>query len=156
MANWFSETIRPRMRKGVISAMYMGEVIEAAPMPIPPMKRNTMNSARVRGRAVPTAETKNARAAEDQHLLAAETVAEESGRSRPERTAGQGAGGGKALPKRRQLEADPQEADGPGDNRRIVAEQQPAQGRHRPSTGRHNAVLPPRSWLVSIVKQPHG
>ena len=63
MANWFSETSRPRMRKGAISAIYMGDVIEAAPMPMPPMKRKTMNSTRVRGKAVPKAETKNARAA---------------------------------------------------------------------------------------------
>ena len=63
MANWFSETMRPRMRKGVTSAMYIGEVIEAAPMPIPPIKRKTMNWASVRGRAVPRAETKKARPA---------------------------------------------------------------------------------------------
>ena len=63
MANWLSETMRPRMRKGVISAIYMGEVIEAAPMPMPPDEAEDMNVVSVRGRAVPRAETKKARAA---------------------------------------------------------------------------------------------
>ena len=30
MANWLSETMRPRIRAGLISAMYIGLVIEAA------------------------------------------------------------------------------------------------------------------------------
>ena len=42
--------------------MYMGEVIEAAPMPSPPMMRKIMNCVNVLGNAVPTAEIRNSRA----------------------------------------------------------------------------------------------
>ena len=59
MANWLTETMRPRIRAGLISAMYMGLVIDAAPTPTPPTMRKTMNSVRVRGIAVPMAETRN-------------------------------------------------------------------------------------------------
>ena len=59
MANWLTETIRPRSRAGLISAMYIGLVIEAAPTPIPPIMRKIMSWLRVRGIAVPMAETKN-------------------------------------------------------------------------------------------------
>ena len=43
MANWLTDTMRPRIRAGEISAMYMGELIEAAPIPTPPRMRKTTN-----------------------------------------------------------------------------------------------------------------
>ena len=36
IANWFNDTKRPRILAGLISAMYIGLVIEAAPTPKPP------------------------------------------------------------------------------------------------------------------------
>lgn len=39
MANWFHETRLPRRPAGAISAMYIGDSIEASPTPIPPMIR---------------------------------------------------------------------------------------------------------------------
>ena len=59
MANWFAETMRPRMRAGLISAMYIGLVIEAAPTANPQRMRKRTNWARLDGTAVPMAETKN-------------------------------------------------------------------------------------------------
>ena len=55
--------MRPRMRKGVISAIYMGEVSDAAPIPNPPRTRKKMNVLSDRGMAVPMAEAKKASAA---------------------------------------------------------------------------------------------
>ena len=63
IANWFSETIRPRIGAGEISAMYIGELIEAAPTPMPPSKRKATNQNNVGGSAVPMAETRNSTAA---------------------------------------------------------------------------------------------
>ena len=65
MANWFKATMPPRMRKGVTSAMYIGEVIEEMSMPTPPRKRKIMNSGRLRGKAVPRAEINNGHGRED-------------------------------------------------------------------------------------------
>jgi len=39
--------------------MYMGEMFEASPITTPPSMRNTMNSAKVRDRAVPMPVAKN-------------------------------------------------------------------------------------------------
>ena len=56
IANWLIETMRPLIRAGDISAIYIGLVIEAAPTPIPPMILKIMNSNKVLGKAVPSAE----------------------------------------------------------------------------------------------------
>ena len=74
MASWFSDTRRPRIRAGAISAIYMGDVIEAAPTPTPPSMRKTTNQDRLGGIADPIAETRNMAAHADQHLLAPEPV----------------------------------------------------------------------------------
>ena len=63
IANWFTETMRPRMRAGLISAMYIGLVMDAAPTATPQRMRNDTNSTRLRGIAVPMADTKNNTAA---------------------------------------------------------------------------------------------
>jgi len=47
------------MRAGLISAMYMGEEMEAAPTPIPPMMRKMTKMPIVGGTAVPMAEIRN-------------------------------------------------------------------------------------------------
>ena len=39
MANWFQLTNVPRMLLGAISAMYMGQMAEANPTPMPPNTR---------------------------------------------------------------------------------------------------------------------
>jgi hypothetical protein len=39
MATWLTRTSRPRIRAGATSAMYMGEMMEARPTPIPPTIR---------------------------------------------------------------------------------------------------------------------
>ena len=59
IANWLTETKRPRTRAGEISAMYIGEAIDATPTPIPPMMRKTTKRSNVSATAVPRAETKN-------------------------------------------------------------------------------------------------
>lgn len=59
MANWFTETMRPRIRAGVISAMYIGDASEATPTPTPPRMRNTTKTQNRCGNAVPTAEARN-------------------------------------------------------------------------------------------------
>ena len=62
IANWLSETSRPRIRAGLISAMYIGLVIDAAPTPSPPRMRYRTNSVTLRGMAEPIAEIKNSTA----------------------------------------------------------------------------------------------
>lgn len=63
MASWLRLTMRPRMRAGLISAMYIGLVMEAAPTPMPPRKRQRTNPVRVWETAVPIAEARNMTAA---------------------------------------------------------------------------------------------
>jgi hypothetical protein len=69
MANWLMETMRPRMRAGEISAMYIGEVIDAAPTPTPPMTRKTTKVAKLGGNAVPMADARNMTAAMSRTFL---------------------------------------------------------------------------------------
>jgi hypothetical protein len=59
MVSWLIDTNRPRAWAGEISAMYMGERLEANPMPTPPSNRNTLNHAKLHARPVPTAESVN-------------------------------------------------------------------------------------------------
>ena len=59
IANWLTETMRPRIRAGEISAMYIGEAIEATPTPTPPRMRKTTKRPNESASAVPTAETRN-------------------------------------------------------------------------------------------------
>lgn len=58
IANWLTETILPLMRAGDISAIYIGDVIEAAPTPIPPIILKIMNIVKFLGKAVPRADAK--------------------------------------------------------------------------------------------------
>ena len=62
IANWFMETILPRILAGLISAIYIGEVIDAAPTPTPPIILKIINSVRVLGKAVPKAEIRKKKA----------------------------------------------------------------------------------------------
>ncbi len=101
MANWLIETIRPRIRAGEISAMYIGEVIEAAPIAKPPRMRKTTNIVTLCGSAVPTAETRKNNAGQDQHLLPPQPVAQEAGHRRPCRAAQKHARRGPARLQRR-------------------------------------------------------
>ena len=39
MANWFHDTSVPRRLEGATSAMYMGQMADAMPTPMPPMMR---------------------------------------------------------------------------------------------------------------------
>ena len=98
MANWLTETMRPRIRAGEISAMYMGEVIEAAPMPSPPMMRKKTNSVKLRGKAVPKAETRNSTAETSSTRLRPRRSLSMPAKAGPEGAAEQGAGGRPALP----------------------------------------------------------
>ena len=58
MANWFSVTILPRIRGGVTSAMYIGEMIDAAPTPMPPRILKMTKNASVGAPDVPAALTR--------------------------------------------------------------------------------------------------
>ena len=51
-------TIFPRIGAGEISAIYMGAAMDAAPTPMPPNIRNTINWLNVSGNAVPNADIK--------------------------------------------------------------------------------------------------
>ena len=61
--NWLMDTKRPRKWAGAISAIYIGERLEAMPMANPPMRRNTLNSPNVSAAPVPTAVQMNSPAA---------------------------------------------------------------------------------------------
>lgn len=54
--------MRPLMRAGATSAMYIGAVIEAIPTPAPPRIRNVTNVAKASGSAVPTADARKSAA----------------------------------------------------------------------------------------------
>ena len=114
--------------------MYIGEIIEAAPMPRPPRMRKTTNCVTFGGKAVADGrDEKQHGGREDQHLLAAQA----------RRSACRPAPRPHAQPTKAQAAAQPFHNCGsrlkcssrkpmaPGDDRRVVAEQQPAQRRHR-------------------------
>jgi len=63
MASWLTVTSRPRRCDGAISAIYIGEVMAAKPTPIPPTARQMQKSKKVRGSAVPMADTRKHTAA---------------------------------------------------------------------------------------------
>src|SRR5690554_1695986 len=81
MANWLSETKRPRILAGAISPMYTGLMAEASPTPIPPTTRYTLNTIKrailgspslknnVSGKADPRADKKNKKAASIKECL---------------------------------------------------------------------------------------
>ena len=56
MVSWLTETSRPRTSAGEISAMYIGDKLEARPMPMPPTRRKTTNTVKSPASAVQTAE----------------------------------------------------------------------------------------------------
>ena len=131
MANWLTETMRPRMRAGLISAIYIGLVIEAAPTANPQMIRKMTNWVRLLGTAVPMAETKNRTAERISTFL------------RPHRSLRVPASQAPSPhPRRVQLAAQPvstglsmemgfHEADGPGDHGGVVAKEQSSQRGHQ-------------------------
>jgi len=61
--------MRPRCRAGLISAIYIGLVIEAIPTPNPPIIRNMTNSVSVCAIAEPSAEIRKRRAAKIRVVL---------------------------------------------------------------------------------------
>ena len=81
------------------------------------------------------AEIMNSMAAIKQHFFAAQGVAEHAGPGGPEDAAHQVARSHPALQDRIQLEMLLHEADGAGDDGRVVAEQQAPQRRHRRKQG---------------------
>ena len=89
MVSWLSETNLPRTAAGETSAMYMGEMFEARPMPTPPRSRKTTNHAKRSASAVPMPVARKSSAGKDQQPLAAEAVGQSAGDHRPEQTAHQ-------------------------------------------------------------------
>src|SRR5690242_21929328 len=71
IANWLNETSLPRILAGAISAIYIGEIMEAMPTPMPPIMRYTTKEytssvpkkLNVSGLQAPMAEIKKATAA---------------------------------------------------------------------------------------------
>ena len=61
--NWLMDTKRPRKWAGAISAIYIGERLEAMPMANPPMRRNTLNHPKEFAAPVPMAVQINSPAA---------------------------------------------------------------------------------------------
>ena len=127
MAIWFTATIRPRMRAGVISAMYIGVEIEAMPMPTPPRNRKTMNVPMSCGSAVPMAEARNMRAARNMASLRPNRSEMRPDEQHAGRAADQHAARGPALHEIAQAEPGRQRLDRAGDDAGVVAEEQPAQ-----------------------------
>src|SRR5450432_2053454 len=62
IVNWLSETRRPRHSAGLISAIYMGETLEASPMAEPPTILQKTNPVKVCAQPVKTEETANRKA----------------------------------------------------------------------------------------------
>src|SRR5690242_6529846 len=62
MVSWLTETMRPLMLAGDISAMYMGDSIDAMPTPRPPMMRKNTNQNSWCERPTPIAEMPNRKA----------------------------------------------------------------------------------------------
>ena len=52
MVSWLIATIRPRKGAGETSAMYIGDIIDAIPTPIPATKRNAINKVRLAEKAI--------------------------------------------------------------------------------------------------------
>ena len=63
IVNWLRATRRPRIPAGDISAIYIGESIEATPTASPPINRAKINSKNVLGRAERIADMAKNRAA---------------------------------------------------------------------------------------------
>ena len=60
IANWLTETMRPRIRAGEISAMYIGEAIDATPTPTPPrMRKSDEDAERIRQAPCPRRRARN-------------------------------------------------------------------------------------------------
>ena len=111
--------------------MYMGELIEAAPMATPAMMRKTINTQTLCGKAVPRAEAKNSRPASISIRLRPSRSLRKPARAAPAAHPNSTLGRGPAfLEGRVEVEAGGQKADGPGDDGRVEAEQQAAEGRH--------------------------
>ena len=110
--------------------MYMGEVIEAAPMPSPAEEAEDDEPVNPAARPCPGRKEEE-QGGQDQHLLAAEAVAQEAGQTRPHAQPSNAQAAAKPFPNAGRAEMLLQEADGPGDHRRVVAEQQPAQAATR-------------------------
>ena len=63
MVNWLSETRRPRHGAGLTSAMYMGAMLEAMPMAMPPTMRQATNAVKEYAHPVSREETAKSTAA---------------------------------------------------------------------------------------------
>jgi hypothetical protein len=105
------------MRAGDISAIYIGEVIDAAPTPRPPTMRKMTNWTKVRGIAVPIAETRKAVAEEPRGRDAADASHQRARR-------------GPALHRGVELEVRLEVADRAADDGGVVAEEKSAEGGH--------------------------
>jgi hypothetical protein len=115
------------MRAGLISAMYMGEVMEAAHAEA---AENAKDDEQAQGgrHGGPDSRDEEEHRRQDQDLLAAEPVAQRARAGRPEGAAQQGTGRRPALLHLVQGEMGLQRADGPVDDAGVVAEQQTPQG----------------------------
>jgi hypothetical protein len=78
--------------------MYIGELIEATPMATPPKRRKKTKTPTLLGERCQSREEKE-RTGQEEHFLAAQRVAQESGDGRPGRAAQQDAGRGQPFSK---------------------------------------------------------
>src|ERR1700722_19715127 len=79
------ETIRPRKCAGVTSAMYMGEMLEARPIAMPPTMRQSTNCAKLPAHPVRVEETANRQAAKSNKRFRPQLSAKTPERIEPKR-----------------------------------------------------------------------
>jgi len=69
MVSWLMATSKPRQAGGAISEMYIGEMLEARPMLMPPRMRQVTNAGKLCAKAIPIEESTK--------IAAANTIKEE-------------------------------------------------------------------------------
>ena len=87
MANWFHDTNLPRMLLGATSAIYIGQMAEARPTPMPPKMRYRLNAASRLRVGLPYSKNRNSGKYEPSADRKKKTPASTSERLRPRREA---------------------------------------------------------------------
>ena len=59
IANWFQDTSVPRLLAGATSAIYIGQMAEAMPTPMPPSTRYRLNATHSPWEATPLGKKRN-------------------------------------------------------------------------------------------------
>ena len=87
MVSWLMETSLPRIRAGAISAIYIGERLDARPMATPPSIRQQIKIEKVARQRVAERSAGKQERGKNQQPLASEFVAQRAGHQRADETA---------------------------------------------------------------------